>query len=98
MAGLPWTPGAADFAALERRLAEAEDAARWREADWRQSAEQSRRAAEPLQQQLAAQSRADVQERADELDGWKHQLDAVLAAARLLHVNGVLTLSNRQHR
>lgn len=83
-AGLPWTPAAADFAALERRMVEAGQRAGERERCWRAVAEDARRAAEAQQERLRQQYQGALATRLQQLDGVRRQLDGLLAAARLL--------------
>ncbi len=83
-AGLAWTPTASDFAALERRMAECEAAAQRREAHWRSVAVQQRRAAEARGEQLKAQFEGALAAKEQQVDGFRRQLDGLLAAARLV--------------
>lgn len=83
-AGLAWTPTASDFAALERRMAECEAAAQCREAHWRAVAEAQRRAAEARGEQLRTQFEGALAAKEQQVDGFRRQLDGLLATARLL--------------
>ena len=83
-AGLPWTPSAAEYAALERRMVEAEEAAKRREAGWQRVAEDSKRAAEAQHHRLQAQHDAALAARDRQVDSFRRQVDGVLAAARLM--------------
>lgn len=87
-AGLPWLPSAADFAALELRMAEVEAAAQQREARWRSVAEDSARAAAVQQEQLRQRFESALAAKQQQVEEFRRQLDGVLTAARLLHAAG----------
>lgn len=88
-AGLPWTPSAADYAMLERRMLEVEAAAQHREVRWRGLAEAAAREATSRQeQQLARSFDQALAYEAEEVGQVRSRLERLLGAVQLLHCVG----------
>jgi hypothetical protein len=83
-----WRPEAREFVELERRIAQMEAAGRDKEERWRQVLEEARRVHSLQQSLLRQRMELTVEAKNREIERFKGELDALLAAAAMLRGEG----------